>query len=175
MARGSSHCRARRRAGRRRRSRRARGAVGLGRHRQDPGADRARAAAAAERRRARDHPVPDLHQGRRGRNGQPHRRAARGLGADEATATCASDLFALGEADGPPMRAARAAPVRQGARCARRPAHPDHPQLRPGAARGLSGRSGDHARLPADRGPGRAGAGADDARQSAGRGRSGGQ
>ena len=27
-------------------------------------------------------PVPDLHQGGRGGNGEPHRRAARGLGAD---------------------------------------------------------------------------------------------
>ena len=138
----------------------ARGAVGLGGHRQDAGADGARAAPAAAGRAAGIDPVPDLHQGGGGGNGEPHRRAARGLGAAARTASSRRTSFALGEPNDPRTLRARAAAVRQGARLPGRPQDPDHPQLRPVAARGVSGRSRDRAGLPADRGPGRAGAGA---------------
>ena len=115
-------------------------AVGLGRDRQDPCADRARAAAAARRRAARDDPVPDLHQGRRGGDGQSHRRAAGGLGAAAGRATCARSC----------SRSASATTRRCSQRARQlfarvleapgRPAHPDHPRLRPDPARGLSRR-----------------------------------
>ena len=58
------------------------------RHRREPARPRSSPAACCAccwRARARNDPVPDLHQGGRGGDGEPHRRPARGLGADEGT------------------------------------------------------------------------------------------
>ncbi len=72
----------------------------LGRHGQDACALRAGAAAAAVRRGARAHPLPHLHQGGRGGNGERVRGTlARWVQVDEAALF--DDLEALGEASGP--------------------------------------------------------------------------
>ena len=67
-------------AGRRGRSGRLRLGERERRHRQDPRPEPARPAAAARRDGARAHPVPHLHQGGGGRDGQPRVRRARPLG-----------------------------------------------------------------------------------------------
>ena len=63
-----------------RRSRRVGLGRGLGRHRQDHGADRPSAAADARRHRSGAHAVPDLYPRRRRRDGEPARRRARRMG-----------------------------------------------------------------------------------------------
>ena len=78
------------------------------------------------------------------------------------------ELFALGEHNRPADAASARGSCSPRCSMPRRAADPDHPQLRPDAARGFPGRSRDRARLPADRGPGRAGTGAAHARRTAG-------
>ena len=69
-----------------------------------------------QRRAARIDPLPHLHQGGGGGDGQPHRRAARGLGAAARTASLRTDLISLGEVQRSADARARPAAVRQGAR-----------------------------------------------------------
>ena len=85
----------------------------LGRVRQDAAADRPAAAADGGRREAGAHPVPHLHQSRRGRNGAatatPSRRVGHAAGAGAVRANCASSHIEPTEATHPP-RARRCSP-----------------------------------------------------------------
>ena len=89
------------------------------RHRQDPGINRAGAPPFARRRATRGDPVPDVHQGRGGGNGQPHRRSARRLGAAR-RCRAAPRIVRAGRAADPAADAACPPFVRARARSARR-------------------------------------------------------
>ena len=75
--------------------------VGIRRLGKDAGPDGPGAQPAAERGRPGGDPLPDLHQGGRGGDGEPHRRAARGLGADDGCASLRKELIALAGRSGP--------------------------------------------------------------------------
>ena len=70
--------------------------VGIRGHRQDAGADCPRAPLAARGRAAGIDPLPDLHQGGCGGNGEPHRRAPCHLGASSGQ-VLEKELFAFGQ------------------------------------------------------------------------------
>jgi hypothetical protein len=85
---------------------------------QDAGADRPGGAAAAGRGRAAEHPVPDLYQGRRGRDAEPPVQAAGRLG-DAARCRCCAEL-AAGDRRGRPTASRLAQARRLFARRSRR-------------------------------------------------------